>query len=415
MYCRTADTEGYWAGRPWGTTIAPLGPFPVRFTGSVSSVSTALAALTIGAVEPIDATNARCSTDLALDVAGALIGTEVVIGADVYPVTGVGEGDAALFSVSHPAGAPPVVGAASLRAGMTSIRLVDADLAVPALSSNPYRRRVAGVLLTSAEPLIVLGTHVAGNNVAFIAASASSAPIWPAANRPLTWYPAYRVAIADNGFGPRPSVGQPDAPAQLAVTSVRRSTVRPAESSPSAPATVHAVDLTVPPPPTIPDIPTGEHCAQLASAADWHGISRFTLIWNAVSGATGYQVHRAMGDSIRQADIAVHGMGAGSTAHAFAAGLLPADPGRRATVTADLAALDVALASGQDVTIRGAYAAMRADAWQLVAGQAGVTSAFVTRQRHPVQARAPPRTRTASTALRTRTGSTGSRAATWAG
>lgn len=378
VYCRTPAADGSWTGPAWGNAIAQLGPFPVRFTGAVSSVSTDLAALTVSAVDPIDATHARCSTDLSLDVAGALIGTEIVDAGTVYPVTGAGEGDAVILTVSHPSGAAPAPGAATLRAGTAPIRSVDTTLAVPALSSNPYRRRVAGVLLTSADPLLVLAASQGANTTTFIAASASSPPSWPVANQPLTWYPAYRIVVADNGFGPLPGPTLPDAPAQLAVTSVRRSTVRPAESSPSTPATVHAVDATPPQPPTLPDIPAGEHCAQLASAADWHGISRFTIRWTTVLGATGYQVHRAMDEAVRQADLAVHGVGAGASAHMFPAGSLPTDSGRRAAVTADLAAVDAALTGGDDVAIRAAYAAARSDAWQLIAGQDGVASAFMT-------------------------------------
>jgi hypothetical protein len=370
VYARTPGADGSWDGRAWGAAIAGLGPVQVRLAGQVTSVGADLAMLTITGVEAAGDTESRCVTDLAVDVAGALIGTELVVGATTYPVTGSAEGGAAILVVSHPTGVPPHAGTAALRAAATPIRQVATTVSAPALTAG---ERVAGVLLTAGGPLLVLAT----GGGTFLAASASTVPSWPAAGDALTWYPAYRVAVADTGFGPRASSGTPDAHAQLAVTSVRRSTVRPAESSPSAPATVHAVDVTPPQPPTIPDIPSGEHCAQLASAADWHGLSRFTLTWNAVAGATGYQVHRALDDAVRQADMALCGVGAGSTAHSFPAASLPTDPGRRAAVLADLSTVDAALLGGVDATIRAAYTAMRADAWQLIASQAGVASAFM--------------------------------------
>ena len=90
-----------------------------------------------------------------------------------------------------------------------------------------------------------------------------------------------------------------------------------------------------------------------------------------------HHVHRAMDEGVRLADIDAHGSGAAAQPHAFPAAALPADPARAAAVTADLAAVDAALAGGDDDTIRAAYRAMRADAWQLIAGQDTVTAAFI--------------------------------------
>jgi hypothetical protein len=384
IYARTPASDGTWTARPWGTPIALLGSFPTRFDGTVSSVDPALATVDITAIELLEDTQSRCTTDLAVEVSGGLIGTELVAGGTVYPVISHGEGPATVFIVSHMAGNAPPVGTAALRAAATGVRLLTTTITAPALSSNPHRRRVAGVLVASAERFVVLSEQAGSFLVSPIETTTGTTTgpvihtaVMPAVGAAISWYPAYRVAVADNGFGPRPTQTTPNALAQLAVTAVRRSVTRPAESPPSLPATVHAVDVTPPGTPTIPVIPSGEKCAQLASAADWHGISRFTLTWNTAANVTGYHVHRAMDDAVRQADADAHGRGPGAQPHTFAASALPADPARAAAVLADLAAVDAALTGGDPDTIRAAYREMRADAWQLVAGQDAVASAFV--------------------------------------
>lgn len=381
VYARTPAADGTWVGRAWGAPIGFLGSFPVRFAGTVNSIAAALAAVAASVVEPVDDRRSRVVTDLTVDVAGGLVGVELLIGGTSYLVVSHGEGDNAVLVVEHVPGAPPPAGAGTLRAAGAAVRRVGTTIAAPALSSDPHRRRVAGALLAGAARFVV----VARDGTDFLITPLDGAA-WPASGDVVTWYPAYRVAVADNGFGPRPSATTPAARVQLAVSSVRRSTVRPAESPPSTPALVHAVDTTRPTPPTLGVIPTGERCAQLASAADWHGISRFTLTWSLVPGATGYHVHRAMQDGVRQADTAVHGVGAASLSHAFPQLSLPSDAGRRAAVLVDLAALDTALRGGDAAVIRAAYAAMRADAWQLIASQDAVAPVFVNLNGVPLDA-----------------------------
>jgi hypothetical protein len=237
--------------------------------------------------------------------------------------------------------------------------------------------------VAAADRFIVVTVDAAAGT--FIAAPVDDAP-WPTAGDAFRWYPAYRVAVADTGFGPRPTPAAPHARAQIAASSVRRSTTRPAESPPSPPATVHAIDTTPSPAPTLPPIPTGDRCAQLATAADFYGLSRFNLTWHPVPGAAGYHIHRAMDDSVRHADIAAHGIGQGTQPHVVAAADLPTDPSRQAAVTADLASLDTALAGADPATIRDAYRAMRADAWQLIASQDAVASAYVRLNGQPTTA-----------------------------
>src|SRR5262249_4484873 len=124
----------------------------------------------------------------------------------------------------------------------------------------------------------------------------------PTVGAAAAWYPAWALTITDTGFGPSAGAATPVARAQVAVTAVRRAgTARAVESAPSAPAVVLAVDTTVPPTPALPEIPAGPHCAQLATAADWYGISRFTLSFTPDPGV-GYVVYRALADAVFRLD-----------------------------------------------------------------------------------------------------------------
>lgn len=368
IHARLPAADGPWT-TAWGSAIATVGPVPPIVAGTVLVVGSTLGELTVRAVSLLDATHSRCTTDLRLDVAGAVVGAELEVDATGYPVTAAGEGLAAVLVVSHPEGAPPAPGPATLHAAVSGVLRVDTTITPPSLSSNPHRIRTAGTLTTSAGRLNVL----AASGGAFLVAAPTGGP---AVGAVTAWYPSYRIAVADTGFGPRASAVTPQAPAQVMVISVRRSSTRPVESSPSSPGTVQAVSVTPPQPPALTAIPAGDRCAQVATAADWYGTSRFVFTWLPVDDVVGHHVYRAMDDAVRQADTAAHGTGAGALRHVFSDSALPADVGRRAAALADLDALDTALGSGDDGALRGAYAALRADAWQLIAGQAEVTSAF---------------------------------------
>ena len=235
IYARTPDTDGTWAARPWGAPIAYLGSLPTHFEGTVTSIVTELATVNVTAVTELDDTHASCVTDFAVDVAGGLTGTELDVNGVTFPVTSHTEGPNATFVVQHTKAHPPATGPAILRAAGTDVRLLTSTIAAPVLSSNPYRRRIAGALVAGTERFVVL----AEQGGVFLASAITTTTItpagqdahtavWPAAGTTTSWYPAYRVAIADTGFGPRPTQTTPNALAQVAVCAVRRSTTRPA-------------------------------------------------------------------------------------------------------------------------------------------------------------------------------------------
>jgi hypothetical protein len=164
VYARTPNPDGSWTGRLWATPIAYLGPFPVRFDATFTAESDHLAEVTVDTVDVLkadirpfspglgnegeDDTHARCATDVAVDLDGALVHTELVDAAGIaHKVTSHGTGDRAILVVEHPAGNPPVAGSATLRAGGTGLRRVTTTITVPPLSSNPHRRRITGVLV----------------------------------------------------------------------------------------------------------------------------------------------------------------------------------------------------------------------------------------------------------------------------
>jgi hypothetical protein len=329
----------------------------------------------------LDSTHAWCVTDLSLDAsAGTFSGAELVAGATRYPIESNTDGAGSWVLVKHPLNAPPAPGAFAIAAGTAAVATIDTDINIPV--GTPFNRQLAGVLVSGVNRMLV----VAAGGARFVCAGVTTIP---AAGDVVTWYPAYAIAFEDTGFGPAASARGPVAHAQVAVAAVRRMGSQPVESPPSHPGTLTAVDASPPREPVLDSISSGTYCAELASRADWYGISRFELKWTPAP-AQACIVYRALGDAIRQLDIETHGTGSQTKPHSFPQDVWPADMwadvNRRNAALDDLTALDAALAGGAADTIVKAYAAMRSDAWQLLAGQLEVEAAYVARNGTPTEA-----------------------------
>lgn len=375
------DPDESYDGVAWGPARSGIGPLPVQFDGVASSVSPFLSNVTVTTVTPLDDTHSSCATNLVLDTGGgALIGAELVSGSDSYAIVGNGEGTAISVAVEHLANAPPQPGTFEIQGGSSGVVSVVTNIAPPALAGPAIRRRTSGVLVGKSSRLAVLartgGTFVCRQ------------PPGPGmlAGDDVSWYPAYAVVIEDTGFGPAASPSRPVAGAQVAVTSVRRWSSREVESPESTPGGLTAVDATPPPAPVGFDlIPSGLHCAEVATRADWYGVSRVTLSWQAASELD-YVVYRALGDAVFRLDREAHK----TSPHVFPQSVWPADlwanQSRRTAVQNDIAALDAALASGTPEQIDAAYEGLRAGTQQLIAGQSVVEDAFAPRHSTPLHA-----------------------------
>jgi hypothetical protein len=398
------DPAETYAGVPWGTAVESIGPVPTRVPGTVAAVGTSVApvAVTAVAAEPvIDAAEPRryrLTTDLALDtgsgeLAGATL-TGTAAGAAGYDVAGNGEGATATLLVTAATGTPPPApGSYELARGTSRLVTVDAGTTVPA-TGDVFRRAYGGLLTVAGTAggaehrYRVLGIR-GGTLVCTDRDPDDPGPGEPppGVGAAASWYPAWALTIADTGFGPVSSAAAPVARAQVAATAVRRSgTSRAVESAPSAPATVLAVDTTVPATPILPEIPAGEYCAQLATAADWYGISRFTLSFSPAAGV-GYVVCRALADAAFRLDHARRRAAPGYTLDFARPWMEPLLAGVRGqVVTGDLAALTAALAVGDDDpdAVEAAYEALHADAARILAAQTWVEPAYVQRHGTPL-------------------------------
>ncbi|HEX2294852.1 MAG TPA: hypothetical protein VHN37_06035, partial [Actinomycetota bacterium] len=368
-------------GVAWGPPRAQVGPIPVRFQGAVTNVAPGIQGVTVTAVTALDGTHAACATDLALDWGGGrLIGGVLASGGSTYLVAGNGDGANVSITVEHTAGAPPQPGAYDLLPGTSRIATVVTNLAPPPLAGAGIRRRASGVLAGATARLAVLGQ----DGGAFLCRIPPDVTP-PAAGDAVTWFPAYSIVVPDTGFGPQASPARPTAHAQVTVRSVRRWSARPLESLDASPGRLTAVDATPPPAPFSFDfIPSGPHCAQVGTRANWYGVSYVTLGW-ASSPHLEYVVHRALGDAVMMLDAEVHA----TDPHVFPQSKWPpalwADTSRRAAVLSELAALDAALATANGAAIRSAYAGLGAGAQQLIAGQTEVEDAFVPLTEAPLQ------------------------------
>jgi hypothetical protein len=394
------DPAETYAGVPWGSAVGSVGPVPTMLTGTVTAVGAGIGSVAVTAVaaEPVvdagDLPAFRLTTDLTLDTgSGELAGATLTNSGATYTVVGNGEGAMAALLVTAPGGAPaPTPGSYDLARGTSGLLTVAAGIAPP--TGDPFRRTYAGMLTvpgTAGDARYrVLGIR-GGTLVCADRGpdeNPSAAAPAPAIGTSARWYPAWVLTIQDTGFGPKAGAATPVARAQVAVTAVRRSgTARAVESAQSTPAVVLAVDTTIPATPTLPEIPAGEKCAKLATAADWYGISRFTLSFTPDPGV-GYVVYRALADAVFRLDHARRA-DTGYTVNFAAPWMTPLLTGTRGQlVTDDLAALAAALAAaGDDLdAIEAAYEALHTDAARILAAQAWVEPAYVQQHGNPLTA-----------------------------
>ncbi|WP_157519331.1 hypothetical protein [Herbidospora mongoliensis] len=398
-----ADPAESYSGVSWGASVASTGPVPTTVTGTVVSAATTITGVAVTEIvaEPANRPDEagppvfRLTTDLTLDTgSGELTGAVIQAGGVAYTIVGNGEGPSAWLLVRpEPGGPPPEPGPYVLRRGTSSLLAITTGIVWPA-SGEAFVRASAGVLAvpggTDGYRYRVLGFH---GDVMICADRGpddnpdAAAPA-PTAGMAAVWYPAWTLTFADTGFGPATGEGVPVGRAQVALTSVRRSgTARAVQSAPSAPGTVLAVDTTVPAVPILPDLLSGPHCAVLATAADWYGVSRFTLSFPADPG-TGYLVFRAMAASVFTLD---HQRRAapGYALDLTEPWMAPLLTGARGTlVTSDLAALETAVAAASDGSdaVEAAYELLHADTARLIAAQSWTAPAYTQRHATPLTA-----------------------------
>jgi hypothetical protein len=395
------DPQTTYAGVGWGSPIVQLGPVATHMDGIVASASVGVTTpFAVGAVTAIDQSTASCRTTLALDTgAGALIGATLVSpSGGHFPVVRNGEGPQVTLDVQHDKDkGPPQPGAGwTLLAGTTEVVTVATNMTAPALPAGTIVRRFAGALIVGADRLAVLGMTLAPAGAIFVCRQGPGTPVPPASGTPVRWYPAWAAVVEDTGFGPRPSATAPVAQAQVAAVAVRRWATRPLASPPSRPGGIVAADTRQPPAPVLPTIPTGPYCAELATRADWYGVSRYTLSWPTQPDLA-YVVYRALGDAVLRLDLAEHTRG-GTRPHTPPREAWAADiwntPARRQLVEADLATLDQALrleaGPARDTAVAAAYAGLHADTQRIIAAQPYARPAFTALHGDPLPPTAVP-------------------------
>jgi hypothetical protein len=366
---------------PWGNPVDQIGPIATHLDGTVTAITAGItAAVTVTMVTPLDPGHALCHTDLALDAgSGALAGAQLAQGRTSFDITGNGQGSGISIIVALNSGAAPMAGGCALTQLPADIVTISTTIQATALTGDPYRKRTSGALTSSSARLLVLSSTASGD---FICAGYDPTQPAPAVGDPVSWYPAYIFAIQDTGFGPSPSPSSPVAQAQVTVTSVRRWATRSIESGPGAPGAVTGVESTPPATPSLDTIATGPYCAEIGTRADWYGVSRITIGWNA-DPTLGYIVYRALGDAIWRLDLAYHTSGAAPQPHrpSYIPPAIAGDASRMAVVTGDLTTLDTAIAASfgqpnfRDLAVP-AYEALHTDAQQVLAAQDYAAYAF---------------------------------------
>jgi len=379
---------------PWGSPLADLGATPVRFDGQVTSVAPGIPGpIAVNAVNPIEGSRWSCSTDLALQVGGgALVGANLVRGGSSYSIIGHGEGSNVTLFVDDVTNAgAPVAGTYAIDPGTSDVVKLSTDISQPA-DPAVFKRRIAGAVLREPDRFLVL--HAAAGS--FVCRTGGVAP--PVPGDRVTWYPAYAFAFADTGQGPQPSATEPVAYGQLNVRSVRRWSSRPVESPPAVPASIVAVDATVPATPVVPTPAAGDYCAVLATRADWYGISRYTLNWPP-DPALRYVVYRAMGEAIMRLDLEEHTRTSSPSTHTFPQeqwiSEIWNEGAHKQLVLNDLTALDAALpaalalpagSASRRNAIAAAYAALHSDTQRIIAYQPYARPAYSARNGTPLDA-----------------------------
>jgi hypothetical protein len=372
---------------PWPGPIGNYGPMPIKSVGRIIALPDLdpIFDVTIAVIQSqpaaafatsTDPVRSICQTDLELDGAsGIFVGGSIVVNGVTFPVVANGDGPNLPVVVEHAAGAAPatgVVGQLIPPAGQLAI-ITTSALALTPVAGVRVR---SGVLLigdpTDARRVQVLGAN-GGEYVVRLGG------VSMANGESAVWYPVWSIAIDDSGFGPVASDAVPVAHAQVAVESVRRIAATAVSSTPSAPLTVTAVDVTTPATPSTNAITfdPGDSCAVVASRADWYGKSRFTISWTAEPNRQ-FTVYRALGDEINRLDRLAHDTPGSVVTHTFPdpamwpAGV-HADATRRARVESELATLDQAFAvtdpAARQTAIDAAYQALTIDSQMLLAQQ----------------------------------------------
>ena len=378
----------------WGPVRAEFGPLPASFSGQVLSVTPGIPNLTITAVQTVDDTHAECQTSFNLDVGqGALLGLTLSSVPSPVIIVGHGAGPNITLTVEHPVGQPPAKGTYACEPGTSRLLTLDTTIKPAPLTADPFQKRWVGALEQEDSQGVVLKRWavLSAENGRFLCLGEP-----PAAGDTLTWFPAYLMVVQDQNFGPATATDQPVAYAQVTVRSVREIKGRALQSRPGKPGTLIGVDCTPPTTPTLPILPTGPYCAQLATRADWYGISRFTLDWVPAANST-YMIYRALSEAVFALDREAHREGANALPHPFPGNPgsvwpadvlneITADANRTQIVQTDFAQLDATLATGVDKAIRSAYEALHADTQRLLAGQGCAEPAYAARNKVPLEA-----------------------------
>src|SRR5690606_681617 len=257
-------------------------------------------------------------------------------GGEELEIMAHGEGADLSLVVSIPPGARPVAGDFELLD--PDGRIVSLQFTLDAPGHVDTHQQGGHVTFGSGGRMQRLG-DCQGRGLGLLEPDApGGSPRLPDSGEACRWYPDYRVVFEDTGFGPQPSPNQPLAQAQLSVRALRRPSPLsgPRISPPSSPHTVAAADYSRPPAPQLPELPTGPRCAELASAADYYGKSRFTLHWPTRIDER-YVVYRVLRSALLKADRAAQGAGAGT--HNFPSDWLPDDSLSRDLLQREIGAL----------------------------------------------------------------------------
>jgi hypothetical protein len=388
----------------WPAPVATFGPVAIRSDGTVSAapsdnppIAVTLSSIRIQPAAPnakdTDPVRSLCITDLTLDGAsGVFVGGTLTIDGTPFPIVASGDGSNVAIVIQHAAGAAPVVGQAQLIAAIG--QLVEITTNIPAIKLPKRLRARSGVLVIETESgTSRLQVCRAGDGV-FLCRSVGSTI---AVGKTASWFPVWSVSLDDTGFGPTASDIEPVAHAQVAVLAVRTIKGGGVASTPSAPLTVTAVDLTIPTQPVVNAIAFDPSitCARLASRADWYGKSRFLLTWGTQANRR-FTVYRALGDEINRLD-QIEYDGGGRRAQGFPqaadwpAGVYP-DTARRSRVLAELDAVNAARAladlDARVAALGAAYDAMTIDTQVMLARQNYAWPAFVALFGEPTEANA---------------------------
>ncbi|MBO0754262.1 MAG: hypothetical protein J2P54_00240, partial [Bradyrhizobiaceae bacterium] len=374
----------------WPAPIAQFGPVQIVGRGALESFTpdpSLTVDLSDGELVPeaprVSAVghNARTAfrTNLTLDGAsGVFVGGTLTIGARSMNVVANSDGPSLIVVVEHAPDAPPPANSAgaTLRTAAGALVLFDTD--VPDLQGTAQLTPRCG-LLVDEQAIPARYAVLRKNGSEFLCMNSKPPdgvrPVAPEPDNELAWYPVWFASLSDSGFGPVADARTPVANAQVAVQSVRLMQTRALASAYSATLTVTAVDVAVPPTPTIMAIPfdPAGACAMLASRADWYGNSHFTFAWSPQAYCV-FTVYRALADEVFRLDREY--MSQANSERNLASDRWPpgvfGDDARKARVEEELAALDDALDEDAD----DVYADLCIDTQMFLGLQAHTWAAF---------------------------------------